>query len=135
MHSSRFIATKSHKKLQSSRYSLSLAKVAKSLNHLNLSPTKVAKMYSLFFNHLDLPPAKVTLMLFYQKLSRFIASKSWEKLQSFQFIPSKNVQKVQSFRFIFSKTLKNVTNFCNQHTQFRTRKRLLFWGEGGEKSP
>ena len=71
-------------------------------------------MYSLFFNHLDLPPAKVALMLFCQKLSRFIASKSWEKLQSFQFIPSKNVQKVQSFRFIFSKTLKNVTNFCNQ---------------------
>ena len=89
---------------------LLLAKVAKSCNHLCLSLAKVAKSC----NHLELLPAKVVLMFFCQKLSRFIASKSWEKLQSFQFIPSKNVQKVQSFRFIFSKTLKNVTNFCNQ---------------------
>ena len=85
---------------------LSLPKVAKSCNHLGLSPakscnhlnlslTKVVKMYSFFFNHLDLPLAKVALMLFCQKLFRFIASKS--------------LKKVQLFWFVFSKTRKNLT--------------------------
>ena len=79
MHSFRFIATKSR-------------------NHLNLSPTKVAKMYSLFFNHLE-------------KLSRLIASKGWEKLQWSQFTASKSRKKVQSFRFISSKARKNCNEF------------------------
>jgi len=69
-----------------------------------------------FQNHLYLPLAKFALMLFCQKLSRFIASKSWDKLQSSQFIASKSLKKVQSFyfRFIFSKTRKNVMIFFNQ---------------------
>ena len=124
MHSFRFIATKSRKKLQSSRFIANTSR--ESCNHLNLSPTKFVKMYSLFFNHLDLPLAKVGLMLFCQKLSRLIARKSWEKLQWFQFTASKNLKKVLSFRFIFS---KNCNEFF-QSTQFTASKRLLFWGQG-----
>ena len=69
---------------------LSLPKVAKSCNHLGLSPAKCC-------NHPDLPlpVAKVALMLFCQKLFRFIASKS--------------LKKVQLFWFVFSKTRKNLT--------------------------
>jgi len=55
-----------------------------------------------FQNHLYLPLAKFALMLFCQNLSRFIASKSLKKVQSFY------------FRFIFSKTRKNVMIFFNQ---------------------
>ena len=115
MHSFRFIATKSRKKLQSSRFIANTSR--ESCNHLNLSPTKFAKMYSLFFNHLDLPPAKVALMFFFQKLYRFIASKSWKKLQSFQ--------------FIFSKTRKNV-KFFSINSIYR-QQTSSFFGRGRGK--
>ena len=113
---------------------LSLAKVAKSRNHLNLSPTKVAKLYLLFFQSSRFVASKSRFDAFCQKLSRLIASKSWEKqLQWSQFTASKSLKKVQSFRFIFSKARKNCNEFF-QSTQFTASTRLLFWGQGGEKS-
>ena len=89
---------------------LSLPKVAKSCNHLGLSPSKSC-------NHLDLPlpVAKVALMLFCQKLFRFIASKS--------------LKKVQLFWFVFSKTRKNLT-ICFKQLNLQPANIFFFGGEG-----
>ena len=75
------ISTKSRKQLQSSRFI-----VIKSREKLQSSQFITSK------SRFD---------VFFQKLSRFIASKSKEKLWS-QFTASKSLKKVQSFQLIFS---------------------------------
>ena len=115
MHSFRFIATKSRKKLQSSRFIANTTR--ESCNHLDLSPTKFAKMYSLFFQSSRFAASKSRFDDFFQKLYRFIASKSWKKLQSFQ--------------FIFSKTRKNV-KFFSINSIYR-QETSSFFGRGRGK--
>ena len=141
MHSSWFITTKSRKKLQSSRFIANTTR--ESCNHLDLSPTKFAKMYSLFFQSSRFAASKSRFDDFFQKLYRFIASKSWKKLQSFQFITTKIRKNVfvffnhldlplakvalmlfcqKLFRFIASKSLKKVQLFWFVFS--KTRKNL-----------
>ena len=90
-----------------------LAKVAKSCNHLNLSSTNVTKMCSLFC----------------QKLSRFIASKSWEKLQSSQLIASKQKSQKGTILLIYLQQNSQKCNvFFNQLNLPPANVFFFFWG-------
>ena len=105
---------------------------------------KSQRCLGFLFNYLNLPLAKAALVLFGQKSSRFIASKSLKscisiKLQSLQFIASKSRKKVQSLRFIASKSRKKVQSSrfiasksrekleSSQFITNKSRKNVLFF--------